>query len=750
MSLHQLALQLKAKGRGPDTELVHMTSGELAGLHGLARAVYGKDLPINPHTGLHEAGWLKSLLPTIVGGAVSYYTGSTAAGAAAGAATGAATNKDNRLMGAVTGGMAGYGGGQLGSALAGQGGISSLADAEGWQKLLGNAATPAGKDAAGNPVAAQKATGLGGWGGALQAGGLGIGVPLLMGSDSGSSANKPTTSSIMNDPNAPASWRLVRHDLGGVKQPGASESAARRWFDYTYEPTGQGATLGMVPHGADGGAVSDLPTSQKAYDYLHNRGKLDHPGGGAGIGTPPAAGGAPTDDSGGAPPQTVKEKPPVATPQTFAVDPAMAAKIKADGQAGRYYDADKLIAALSTTAPGKDGRTVLGEDAWKSALKPITGLSMQAAPTKWDARSDMPGGGDIPAGEDLGYYKDAYGQNFKRIKGDEGDPNIYLKYSDNNNKGFLNPTGSKHDKVQPTYRLDPKTGEAVPVNANTNYQPGQWVDYGRDLAKLAAVMGTVGVAGTALAAAGGIEGLAAGMGAGAGAGTGGTLAEGLGAGVVAGSPAEAAALEAGMTAGAGGMTGGTAGGLMGSVASGYEAASPYLKYAQTGLSALNALKGQPKGGAPAGDAANDYVPPSDATGPYGGRNLFAPPPPKKAEGGVVALQTGGFVFPADVVAAVGAGSSSAGLETLAKKFGATPVSGTGHGQSDDVQATIDGTQPARVARDEATLDAEQVAAIGGGDPKKGAKKLYAMMDRIRKQSMGHTNQMRPVKMKELA
>jgi hypothetical protein len=240
------------------------------------------------------------------------------------------------------------------------------------------------------------------------------------------------------------------------------------------------------------------------------------------------------------------------------------------------------------------------------------------------------------------------------------------------------------------------------------------------------------------------------MGAGAGAGTGGTLAEGLGAGVVAGSPAEAAALEAGMTAGAGGMTGGTAGGLMGSVASGYEAASPYLKYAQTGLSALNALKGQPKGSAPAGDAANDYVPPSDATGPYGGRNIFAPPPPKKAEGGVVALQTGGFVFPADVVAAVGAGSSSAGLETLAKKFGATPVSGTGHGQSDDVQATIDGTQPARVARDEATLDAEQVAAIGGGDPKKGAKKLYAMMDRIRKQSMGHTNQMRPVKMKELA
>jgi hypothetical protein len=752
MSLQQLALQLKAKGRGPDTELVHMTKGELDGLHGLARAMYGKDLPINPHTGLHEAGWLKSLLPTIVGGAVSYYTGSTAAGAAAGAATGAATNKDNRLMGAVTGGMAGYGGGQLGSAIAGQGGISSLANSEGWSKLLGEAGTPANKATG---VEAKPATGLGGWGGALQAGGLGIGVPLLMGSDSGSSANKPTTSSIMNDPNAPASWRLVRHDLGGVKQPGASESAARRWFDYTYEPTGQGATLGMVPHGADGGAVSDLPTSQKAYDYLHNRGKLDHPGGGAGIGTPPAAGGAPTDESGGAPPQTVKEKPPVATPQTFAVDPAMAAKIKADGQAGRYYDADKLIAALSTTAPGKDGRTVLGEDAWKSALKPITGLSMQAAPTKWDARSDMPSGGDIPAGEDLGYYKDAYGQRFNRIKGDEGDPNIYLKYSDNNANGFLNPTGSKHDKVQPTYKLDPKTGEAVPVNANTNYQPGQWVDYGRRLSEILGTVVGAGVGGAALMGAGPLAGIGAapamsGMDLAADAAVGGNSIAGAG-GMLSTEAAGNAALQAAADealASSGNYYAGTqaGNGIMGGLTNAYEAASPYLKTAQTGLSALNALKGQPKGGAPAGDAANDYVPPSDATGPYGGRNLFG----KHAEGGVVALQTGGFVFPADVVAAVGAGSSSAGLETLAKKFGATPVSGTGHGQSDDVQATIDGTQPARVARDEATLDAEQVAAIGGGDPKKGAKKLYAMMDRIRKQSMGHTNQMRPVKMKELA
>jgi hypothetical protein len=118
--------------------------------------------------------------------------------------------------------------------------------------------------------------------------------------------------------------------------------------------------------------------------------------------------------------------------------------------------------------------------------------------------------------------------------------------------------------------------------------------------------------------------------------------------------------------------------------------------------------------------------------------------------GSVALQSGGFVFPADVVSAVGAGSSNAGLEALAKHYGAQPIAGQGHGQSDDIPATIDGQQPARVARDEAVLDADQVARIGGGDSKRGAKKLYDVMARVRKQSMGTTRQMRPVNLKELA
>jgi hypothetical protein len=37
-----------------------------------------------------------------------------------------------------------------------------------------------------------------------------------------------------------------------------------------------------------------------------------------------------------------------------------------------------------------------------------------------------------------------------------------------------------------------------------------------------------------------------------------------------------------------------------------------------------------------------------------------------------------------------------------------------------------------------------VAAFGGGDPKKGAKKLYAFMERLREEAYGSKKQMRPV------
>ena len=67
MSLALAAQHLQSKGRGNDTHLVHMTSGELQSLRNLAKA-HGSDLTTNPETGLPEAGLLGNILPMVLGG----------------------------------------------------------------------------------------------------------------------------------------------------------------------------------------------------------------------------------------------------------------------------------------------------------------------------------------------------------------------------------------------------------------------------------------------------------------------------------------------------------------------------------------------------------------------------------------------------------------------------------------------------------------------------------------------------------
>lgn len=100
----------------------------------------------------------------------------------------------------------------------------------------------------------------------------------------------------------------------------------------------------------------------------------------------------------------------------------------------------------------------------------------------------------------------------------------------------------------------------------------------------------------------------------------------------------------------------------------------------------------------------------------------------------------GFVVPADVVSHLGNGSSEAGLKLLVANLGAEPIKGEGDGMSDSIPTTIGGKQEARVANEEAVISPEMVKKIGGGDAEKGAKKLYAMMDRVREERTGTTEQ----------
>jgi len=104
------------------------------------------------------------------------------------------------------------------------------------------------------------------------------------------------------------------------------------------------------------------------------------------------------------------------------------------------------------------------------------------------------------------------------------------------------------------------------------------------------------------------------------------------------------------------------------------------------------------------------------------------------------LAAGGFVVPADVVAHLGNGSSSAGLALLAAKLNAKAIKGKGDGMSDSIPTHIDGKEKALVANDEAYIDPNMVKRIGGGNTKSGADKLLAMMERIRKARTGNPKQ----------
>ena len=134
MGLHNTAHYLKSKGRGRDTELVHMSKREIKGLQDLALA-HGGSLTVNPETGLVEAGFLEQILPVVAAAGLTYLTagaaaplmagtlGTTGAGIAAGAGAGAlisggfaaAQGKDvgqaalmGGLGGALSGGLGAY------------------------------------------------------------------------------------------------------------------------------------------------------------------------------------------------------------------------------------------------------------------------------------------------------------------------------------------------------------------------------------------------------------------------------------------------------------------------------------------------------------------------------------------------------------------------------------------------------------------------------------------------------------------
>jgi hypothetical protein len=73
------------------------------------------------------------------------------------------------------------------------------------------------------------------------------------------------------------------------------------------------------------------------------------------------------------------------------------------------------------------------------------------------------------------------------------------------------------------------------------------------------------------------------------------------------------------------------------------------------------------------------------------------------------------------------------------------LKGPGDGMSDSIPARIGRRQPARLADGEFVVPADVVSGLGNGSTDAGAKQLYAMMDKVRRDRTGTKKQGKQIK-----
>lgn len=109
------------------------------------------------------------------------------------------------------------------------------------------------------------------------------------------------------------------------------------------------------------------------------------------------------------------------------------------------------------------------------------------------------------------------------------------------------------------------------------------------------------------------------------------------------------------------------------------------------------------------------------------------PAPMSAEG-LAALNLSN---PARRTRPVGTGMAAGGIAALKEGM---YLDGASDGMADEVPATIEDEQEARLSDGEFVIPADVVSHLGNGNSDAGAKELYDMMDRIRKARTGTTKQ----------
>ena len=121
-------------------------------------------------------------------------------------------------------------------------------------------------------------------------------------------------------------------------------------------------------------------------------------------------------------------------------------------------------------------------------------------------------------------------------------------------------------------------------------------------------------------------------------------------------------------------------------------------------------------------------------------------PMQAAGGGLMSIQpTIGNQYNADPTSSVQmfayGGMAHGGISSLGSySDGGRMLKGPGDGMSDDIPASIAGSQPARLANEEFVIPADVVSHLGNGSSEAGAKVLYAMMERVRKARTGNPKQ----------
>jgi len=145
-----------------------------------------------------------------------------------------------------------------------------------------------------------------------------------------------------------------------------------------------------------------------------------------------------------------------------------------------------------------------------------------------------------------------------------------------------------------------------------------------------------------------------------------------------------------------------------------------------------------QGGIPNLVATRQQVPLGDTTNyrpGQGGRTYFTPTQYVAPSAAGAALtgqrQEAQNIAAQQVPAAPVAKAAGGGISALGGySDGGRMLRGPGDGVSDSIPATIGGKQPARLADGEFVIPARIVSEIGNGSSEAGARKLYAMMDRI--------------------